>query len=306
MSALWPSGVAVAMTATLLLPTNGRAQARADTTGYTSAECPSCTEWNVPTAPVRVHGNTYYVGTRGLAAILIVSPRGSILIDGGLPESAPQIVANIRTLGFLVEDVRLLVNSHTHYDHAGGLAALQRMTGARVVASPRAVAALTAGRATADDPQFASALPFPPVLKVDALADGDTLRVGTIFVVAHSTPGHTPGGTSWSWRSCEDSGCLDLVYADSQTPISSDSFRFTGSTVYPTVLQDFERGFRVLETLSCDILLTPHPSVSNFWDRLGGVRGAPLVDREGCRRYAAGARQALNRRLSAESATVPR
>ena len=294
------------MTATLLLPTSGRAQVRADTTGYTPAECPSCRDWNVPTAPVRVYGNTYYVGTRGLAAILIVSPQGSILIDGGLPESAPQIVEHIRTLGFLVEDVRLLVNSHTHYDHAGGLAALQRMTGARVVASPRAVAALSAGRATADDPQFASALPFPPVWKVDAMVDGDTLRVGTIFVVAHSTPGHTPGGTSWSWRSCEDSKCLDLVYADSQTPISSDSFRFTSTAAYPTVLQDFERGFRVLETLSCDILVTPHPSVSNFWDRLGGATGAPLVDREGCRRYAAAARQAVRRRLSAESATAPR
>ena len=237
-----------------------------------------------------------------LAAILIVSPQGSILIDGGLPESAPQIAGNIRALGLLVEDVRLIVNSHTHYDHAGGLAALQRMTGARVVASPRAVEALRTGRATADDPQFGSALPFPPVSKVDALADGDTLRVGTIFVVAHSTPGHTPGGTSWSWRSCENSRCLDLVYADSQTPISSDSFRFSGNATYPTVLQDFERGYRVLETLSCDILLTPHPSVSNLWDRLGGLAGAPLVDREGCRRYAAGARQALSRRLSAESA----
>src|SRR5919198_3963806 len=101
-----------------------------------AAECPSCAEWNAPHAPVRIHGNTYFVGTNGLSAILVTSPAGHVLIDGGLPESAPLIAANIRAAGFRVEDVKLILNSHDHFDHAGGIAALQRLSGARVAASP--------------------------------------------------------------------------------------------------------------------------------------------------------------------------
>src|SRR5262245_41278824 len=98
-------------------------------------ECPSCAEWNVPQKSFRIFGNTYYVGTHGLSSILITSPRGHVLIDGGLPESAPLILANIRSLGFRAEDVKLILNSHAHYDHAGGLEALREATGASVAAS---------------------------------------------------------------------------------------------------------------------------------------------------------------------------
>ncbi|HET9011990.1 MAG TPA: subclass B3 metallo-beta-lactamase [Gemmatimonadaceae bacterium] len=268
--------------------------------GYSAAQCPSCAEWNAPASPVRLHGNVYYVGTRGLSAILLTSDSGHVLIDAGLPESAEPIMAHIRALGFRVEDVKLIVNSHAHYDHAGGIAAIQRASGARVVASPSSAAVLRTGQAGRDDPQYGIALAFPAVTgtSVRVLADGDTLRVGPIALVAHFTPGHTPGGTSWSWHACEGAGCLDFVYADSQTPVSSDDFLFTRSTAYPTALRDFARGFEVLDQLRCDVLLTPHPSASRLWERIESRR---LEDPQGCRRYVAGARAALARRVAAES-----
>lgn len=271
-----------------------------DTIGYSAAECPSCAEWNAPAEPVQLHGNTYYVGTKGLAALLITSPAGHVLIDGGLPNSAPQIVRSIRRLGFREQDVRLILNSHVHYDHAGGLAALQRMTGAVVAASARSAPVLRSGQVGADDPQYGIALAAPAVSHVDVFRDGDTLRVGPLALVAHLTPGHTPGGTSWTWRSCDGATCLDFVYADSQTPVSADDFYFTRSPRYPEVLQDFERGFAKLEKLSCDVLITPHPAASKLWGRVAKQNGAQLVDPSACRRYVKGARATLARRVADE------
>jgi metallo-beta-lactamase class B len=257
---------------------------------------PNCAEWNAPQHPFRVFGNTYFVGTHGLSAILVTSPAGHIVIDGGLAESAPLILAHIRELGFRVEDVKLILNSHDHYDHAAGIAAIQRASGATVAASPSSARVLEAGASGPDDPQFGVLASFPPVKSVRVFADGDTLRVGPLALAAHSTGGHTPGGTSWSWRSCEGSRCLEIVYADSQTPVSADGFFYTKSTTYPAGIKDFERGFAVLETLQCDILVTPHPGASALWERLAkrdAGDASALIDSGACRRYAATARQAL-------------
>lgn len=267
--------------------------------------CSACAEWNAPQRPFRIHGNTYYVGPRGLGAVLVTSSEGHVLIDGALPESAPLIAENIRALGFRVEDVELIVNSHAHFDHAGGMAALQRASGAEVAASPPSRRVLLRGEAGPDDPQHGEVPPFPAVESVRQIADGDTLRVGPLALTAHFTPGHTPGGTTWTWRSCEGDRCLSLVYADSQTPVSADGFEFTRSERYPTAMADFERGHAVLEGLSCDILVTTHPGASRLWERLEArERGAAdaLVDADACRRYAAGAREHLARRVKQERA----
>lgn len=266
------------------------------TRAYPAEACPSCAGWNEPQAPARIHGNTYYVGTRGLAAILITSPAGHVLIDGGLPSSAPLILQNVRALGFDPRDVRLILNSHAHFDHSGGIAALQRASGARVAASVPSAPVLERGNSGVDDPQHGALLDFPAVPNVQRFADGETLRVGPIAVTAHLTPGHTPGGTTWTWRSCDASGCVDIVYADSQTPISADGFRFLD---HPSAVAGFERGHRTLEALSCDVLVTPHPSASSLWERLAQGRGG-LIDRTACQRYAATARQLLQRRLQTE------
>jgi metallo-beta-lactamase class B len=262
-------------------------------------ECASCAEWNAPQRPFRIHGNSWYVGTHGLSAVLITSPRGHVLIDGGLPESAARIEANVRALGFRMRDVKLILNSHAHFDHAGGIAALARMSGAAVAASGPSAAVLARGASGADDPQYGLAAPFPPVRVARVVADGDTVRVGPIALVAHLTPGHTPGSTTWSWRSCESRHCLEMVYADSQTPVSADGFRFTASAAWPTALADFERGIGVIEGLRCDLLLTPHPDASGWWERVAAHR---LADTGACRRYAAAARRQLARRVAGERA----
>jgi metallo-beta-lactamase class B len=266
-------------------------------------------EWTAPQEPVRVYGNTFWVGTRGLGAVLITSDDGHVLIDGAVPEAVPTIAANIRAAGFKVEDIRLILNSHVHFDHAGGIGELARMSGATVAASASSAKVFESGRSGPDDPQFGTVPPIATVRDVRVVKDGEVLRVGTLALTAHATPGHTPGGTSWSWQSCENAPgpnqrCTEMVYADSLTPVASDGFRYTASKDYPQALADFERSFKTLESLTCDILITPHPAASNFWTRLAGrtAETNPLVDRNACRTLVASSRKALAVRVAREKA----
>ena len=290
---------AATVAAILATPTALRAQDPSLVQPYSEADCPSCGEWNEPNRPVHLFGNTFYVGTRGLAAILIASADGHVLIDGGLPDSAPLILTNVRALGFKPTDVKFILNSHAHYDHAGGIAALQQVTGARVLANEHSARVMRRGVPGKDDPQHDVALPMPPVPKVEAVEPDHVLRLGDLTLTMHLTAGHTPGGTTWSWRSCEGERCLDFVYADSQTPISQDGFRFSDSRDYPTALQDFERGHALLEHIPCDVLITPHPAASNLWQRASSIPDG-LVDRSACANYAASARRQLESRLDRE------
>lgn len=272
--------------------------------GAPASSCADCPVWNRPQRPFRVYGNTYYVGPRGLTSILLTSGAGHVLIDGALPESVPQIVANIRSLGFRVEDVKLIVNSHVHFDHGGGIAELQRLSGARVAASPWSVEVLTRSGVGKGDPQFGIATPVALVPRADTLRDGQTLRVGDIELTAHFTPGHTPGGTSWTWESCEGGRCLNLVYSDSMTAVSAEGFRFSDSREYPDAVRDFEKSFAFLRSTPCDILLTTHPDASGLWQRLEGrqrgVRPDPLVSPNACKELAGRAAKQLRRRLESE------
>lgn len=264
------------------------------TEAYPEDLCPSCPAWNVPHSPFRIFGNTYYVGTEQLASVLITSAEGHVLIDGGLPNSAPLIWKNIRALGFDISDVELILNSHAHFDHAGGIAALQRESGARVAASPSSASAIRQGNSGPEDPQYGELFDFPPVATVEEVSDGEMIMLGTLSLTPHLTPVHTPGGTTWSWRDCEAGKCVNMVFADSQTPISAEGFRFSERSD----LASFERGFAVLEGLPCDILITPHPGASSFWERREGPSG--LVDPSACQGYAASAREQLTRRLDVE------
>ena len=260
-------------------------------------------QWNAPQAPFRVFGNTYYVGPHGLSSILITSSSGHVLIDGALPESAAMIVDNVRRLGFRIEDVKLILNSHAHYDHAGGLGELQRLSGARVAATLPSARVLQQGRSGPDDPQYGTLPDMARIDQVEPVSDGQTLRVGSLELTAHATGGHTPGGTSWTWKSCENDRCVDVVYVDSVTAVSADGFAFTRSKEYPTALRDFEKSFAFLEATPCDLLLTPHPEASDLWGRLAkrdqGDRDA-LIDAGACRRFSEAARRRFRARIEAE------
>ncbi len=263
-------------------------------------------EWNTPREPFRVYGNTYYVGTQGLSSILITSDQGHVLIDGALPESATLIRDSIRKLGFRIEDVKLIVNSHVHFDHAGGIAELQRMSGAKVAASPRSAPVLLKGASGPDDPQFGELPPIAAVSQVSTIADGETLKVGPVSITAVFTPGHTPGGTSWTWQSCENNRCVNIVYADSLTAISAKNFRFTKNEGYPNVVQDFNQTFETLQKRPCEILLTPHPEMSGMSAKLekrnGGGGSEAFIDPNGCRAYADRSRETFLQRLAEEYA----
>lgn len=272
-------------------------------------DCPKCDDWTRPQAPFHIYGNTYYVGTRALSSILIVSKGGDILIDGTVDEAAAGVAKNIRTLGFRLKDVRVILNSHVHFDHAGGIAELQRLSGAQVRASRASAKVLEQGHSGPDDPLFGQIRSMTPIHNVQTIEDGEVVRVGDIRLFAHLTPGHTPGGTSWTWQSCEKERCLNVVYADSLSPVSAAGFRFTNSVTYPNAVSDFEHSFSLLSALPCDILLTPHPEFSGTFQRLERRESQhdpdAFIDTKGCRTYAEASKAQFARRVSQESSEAP-
>jgi metallo-beta-lactamase class B len=270
-------------------------------TGRTLAEaCAGRDGWSDPAPPAKIFGNSYDVGTCGITAVLIDAPGGLILIDGATEEAAPSILANIRALGFDPKQVRVLLSTHEHTDHAGGLKALQDATGAQLFARREAVQALASGQPAADDPQRGGIPPFRGITAARTVDDGEVLTIADIDLTAHATPGHTPGGTSWTWRSCEGGDCRTIAYVDSISAVSADAYRFSD---HPDYVATFRATLDKVAALPCDILITPHPSASNLFARLAG--DAPLVDQNACRAYADGAGQRLNERLAKETATKP-
>ena len=158
---------------------------------------------------------------------------------------------------------------------------------------------MRAGRATDRDPQYAFGDSIPKLAAVEVLSDRQTLIVGDITLTMHQTPGHTPGGTSWTWRSCEQTKCLDFVYADSLTAVSDGSFKYGGDARYPEALEDFRGTLARIASLKCDVLITPHPEASDLWTR---IDRSTLTDPTACRRYADHAAEKLEQRLRNESA----
>lgn len=269
-------------------------------------DCSMCKQWNQPQKSFRIYGNTWYVGTRELSALLITGPKGHILLDAPLPQSAPIIAANIKALGFRLKDVKLIVNSHAHFDHAGGIAALQRLSNAQVAASVHGARLLQDGEVGKDDPQYDTVKPmrFPKVAKVRGVADGETVNVAGLSLTAHLTPGHTPGSTTWTWISCEKGRCRDMAYADSLTPVSTDGFRYTGGDGTPERMSLFKASVEKIGALKCDVIVSPHPGFTSTLDKLAARTPAnnPFIDPGGCKTYAASSMARLAKRIAAEQA----
>jgi metallo-beta-lactamase class B len=266
--------------------------------GVSTSTAAGMTEWLAPQNPFPIYGNTYYVGTHGISAVLITSPAGHILIDGGPPGAADQIAAHVRALGFRVEDIRYILNGHDHFDHAGGIGALQKMSGAEVLGSPASVAVLKSGQPDKRDAQYPNLEPLAPVANTRAVRDGDVVRLGPLAVTAHFTPGHTPGATSWTWQSTQGGKTMRMVYADSLTAIAADGRSFSRNPLYPNARADVERSIATVEGLECDVLVSAHPEYSDLWERQAH---AAFVDRDACRKYAAAARAWLAKTLAAEA-----
>lgn len=273
--------------------------------------CDSCPGWNAPHEPFAIFGNTYFVGPADLSALLVVTSDGLVLVDGALPQSAPVIDRNIRALGFKTTDVKFILTSHAHYDHVGGIGALQRYTGATVLASASTAKALAQGYPTADDPQFEGVKRdgFPVAANVRVVADKEAITIGGVAFTPQYTPGHTPGATSWTWDACEGARCLHMVYGDSLTAISNKTYRYTGGGEQPNVVDRFRASIARMASLPCDILVTTHPSASNFAGKLKtrtekglkpGAPGDPFIEPGACKAYAERATKGLDERVRRE------
>lgn len=257
--------------------------------------------WNRPTAPFRIAGNVHYVGTEQLAAYLITGRRGHILIDGAMPESADQIAANIRRLGFRLSDVDILLVNHAHMDHAGGLARLKQLTGARLLASAGDRPELESGTIAYRDESW----PFPAVKVDGTLRDGQRVRLGATVLTTHLTPGHTKGCTSWTMRVRERGRPLDVLFACSLTAAGQP---LVDDRKYPNAAADFRRTFAKLRGLRADIFLNYH---AEFFDlaakreRLKAGNALAFVDPQELPRQVARAEAGFQADLAKEQAAKP-
>jgi metallo-beta-lactamase class B len=258
-----------------------------------------------PTAPYHILGNLYYVGTGDVTSFLVVTPAGMILLDGGFVETAPLIRDSVARLGFDLRRVKILLNSHAHSDHAGGLAQLKAWTGARLLAS-RAEAPLLAAGGRGDF-FFGDTKPFPPVVVDHLLADGEAVTLGGTTLVAHLTPGHTRGCTTWTMKLADGGRTYDVVFFGSASVLSG--YRLVAPASYPGIAADYAHTFAVLAALPCDVFLGSHSSFFDGQtkaDRLrAGAKPNPFIDPQGYRTFIAGAAAAFRKELAAQQAAPP-
>ena len=259
-------------------------------------------DWTTNHAPFRIIGNVYYVGSKDLASYLITTPQGLILINSNLPSSVPQIRKNVEALGFHFKDIKILLISHGHWDHAAGSAEFKRLTGAKYMVMDADVPLVESGGKT--DFQYGSSpgSQFPPT-KVDrVLHDGDEVALGGAVLVAHKTPGHTKGCTTWTMKVRDGGRDYNVVIVGS--PNVNSGYKLVGNTSYPTIAADYELTFRTLRSLPCDVFLGAHGGYFGMEAKFakmepGGVN--PFVDPEGYKSYVAEREQTFRKELAKQS-----
>ncbi|HZX76697.1 subclass B3 metallo-beta-lactamase [Lysobacter sp.] len=243
--------------------------------------------WRRPITPFQLADRTWYIGTEGLGALLIKTDAGTVLIDGGLPQAADMLLARMRELGVAPSDLKLILHSHAHIDHAGPIAAIQRATGAQVVSN--AESAVLLARGGFDDLHFGDGMLFPPVQADRFVMDGEVVALGSLEFTAHFTPAHTPGSLSWTWTDTRDGKPVRIAYVDS---LSAPGYHLVDNRRYPHIVDDYRRGFAAVRALPCDLLLTPHPDASG-WKLGESTKPTTLT----CRAYADKAERGLDKTL---------
>lgn len=253
-------------------------------------------ESNGPQKPFRIIGNLYYVGDSDVTSFLIVTPQGDILIDGGYAATAPRIEQNIRALGFHLRDVKILLNTHAHFDHAGGLARLKRDTGAEFEAMAGDAPVLAHGGRG----YFYFNNAFPAIKAGRILHDGDTVALGGEKLRAVLTAGHTKGCTTWTWTVRDHGKDYHVVDVCSTTVLPG--YRLVKNPTYPGIARDYIRTFQRLKELPCDVFLGAHGSFFSLQEKIQrlGQNPNPFIDPEGYRQYVRRSQAALQERLSLE------
>ncbi|MGH7656267.1 MAG: subclass B3 metallo-beta-lactamase [Gemmatimonadaceae bacterium] len=260
-------------------------------------------DWTEPFPPFKVAGNLYYVGSKGLANYLITTPQGNILINSDLEANVPLVKASIEKLGFKFGDTKILLISHAHWDHDAGSALIKQLTGAKYMVMDADVPVVESGGK--NDFQYGSdttAL-YPPA-KVDrVLHDGDEVTLGGAVLVAHLTPGHTKGCTTWTMQVNEGGRSYNVVIVGS--PNVNAGYKLVDNTLYPHIAEDYERGFRVLKSLPVDFFLGAHGAYFNLdgkYQRLKKDAASPFIDPDGYRRYVEERERAFKAELAKQKA----
>jgi metallo-beta-lactamase class B len=259
-------------------------------------------EWTRPVAPFRILGNLYYVGASQLSAFLLTTPAGHVLLDTGPVEMVPMLERNIAALGFRLADVRVLLNSHAHYDHCGGFAEVRRRTGARVLASEADAELMQRGGR--GDFAYGDDFPYEPLTPDQRIHDGETVELGDLRLIAMLTPGHTRGCTTWSVQVVDGGRTYDVLFL---CGLTVSPFKLTGNQAYPAIVGDARRSLASLRAVRADVFLAAH----GFWfDLLGKakrLRAArrtggpnPFVDPEALPRHLGEMEQDLDQALEAQ------
>lgn len=246
--------------------------------------------WNEPVAPFRIAGDIYYVGAANVAAYAVKTPKGLILIDTGFSQTVPQIEANLKTLGMDIADVKIILNSHAHSDHAGGIAEVKAKTGAQVAMSKRDAEAMAAGGR--GDFSWGDNLTYPRATADRIITDGETVDLGGTVLTAHVTPGHSKGCTTWTMQA----GGKNLVFL---CGTSVPGYDLVDNPKYPGIVEDYRRSFDTMAALPCDIVLVGHPGGINL---MGKAKTGKFVDPAGCKTYIADARASFEKELARQQA----
>src|SRR5215813_6006288 len=260
-------------------------------------------DWKEPFPPHRIIGNLYYVGSKGLASYLITTPQGHILINSNLESSAPQIKQSVEKLGFKFSDVKILLISHAHWDHDAGSARIKQFTGAKYMVMEGDVPVVeSGGKADFQYGNMASNL-YPPA-KVDrVLHDGDEVKLGDTVLVAHLTPGHTKGCTTWTMKAQANGKSYDVVIVGS--PNVNPGYKLKNNAAYPQIAQDYERMFRVLKALPCDIFLGAHGAYYGMEEKFARLKQGsanPFIDPDGYKKFVADKDQEFRAELKKQEA----
>jgi len=264
-------------------------------------------DWTNPFPPYRVIGNIYYVGSQGLAVYLITTPQGNILINSNLEKSVPMIRENIEKLGFRFADTKILLISHAHIDHCAGSAAIKELTGAKYMVMDADVPAVEDGGKI----NFGQGIKsngsgisqYQPA-KVDRiLHDGDEVRLGDTVLVAHLTPGHTKGTTTWTTKVADGGKTYNVVIVGS--PNVNPGYKLVNNALYPQIATDYERMFRVLKSLPCDVFLGAHGDYYGMEAKYARMKAGgpnPFIDPDGYKSYIAEREQTFRTELAKQTA----
>lgn len=255
---------------------------------------------NDPVAPFQIASGLYYVGASDIASYLISTDEGLILIDGGYETTAPQILANLKTLGFEPKQVKILLNTHAHLDHAGGLAAVKAATGATLYSSAEDGALMARGGK--GDFFLADRAPYPPVKPDKVVTDGQAITLGGVTLTAHLTPGHTKGCTTWTFPVKVDGVERQALVLCSLTVLPG--YRLAKDPSYPGIAADYERSYATWAKLPCEVFLASHGQFYGLAEKRAAMKpGAPnpFVDPEGCRTFFTGAKARLDAELKRQA-----